>query len=178
MNTLILVLVFAAAYWRLRNLFYNWLTLKYKYRLYALRDKTRRYAIEKKINQHDRFFDYLDTTICVSINSLSFLNIVTVVILFNRHKDQSDIIEISEMIGSATEKNKYAKELYDEYNSILNGFILSKHYMIKYLIFFMFNFVFQILKIKLKFNTFKRNAINSLSVYPETSTAGQFYKLT
>ncbi|CAN5393189.1 hypothetical protein BH09BAC5_BH09BAC5_23870 [soil metagenome] len=170
MNTLIIFLIAGIAYWRIRNLYYKSLALEYKHMLYALRDKTRRYAIEKKISPNDKFFNYLDTSICVTIKELDYLNLLTAVILSRKHKDDVRIKEFGKAIKHITQQNEYAKELFAEYGTILVEYVSKKHYIIKWCLKSILNLLFKVIRAKKHIGEISET-VQSLRVYPETSSS-------
>jgi hypothetical protein len=170
MNTLIIFLIAGIAYWRIRNLYYKSLALKYKHKLYALRDKTRRYAIEKKISPNSKFFDYLDTSICVTIKELDYLNLLTVLLLSRRHRNDKKVKEFGRALEHITEQNKYAKELFAEYGVILVDYVGKKHYIIRFCLKSTLSLLYRILNAKKQVGEIS-DRIQSLRTYPETSSA-------
>ena len=151
-------------------MYYNYLSLEYQHKLYKLRDKVRMYAIDKKIKQHDIFFDYMDSSVCVTIKQMPNLNIITTIFLFYKHRNENRIQSFNKMISSNVQTNEYAKELYDEYGNIISEYLSKKHYIIGFSV----NLLGRALKGIISLNkgvSLATDAIKSVRIYPETSAA-------
>lgn len=170
-NVLIVVLVFLLGYWIIRNLYYGALTVEYKHKLYALRDKLRRYAIDKKIKGHDEFFDYMDSSICVTIRELDTINIVTALWLYNKYKHLSIIKQYQNIIDNNIQSNEFSKELYNEYGTIIVDYLRRKHYILSSIIYFIINIIVSWVRLNRAID-YSKEAIQQIRVYPETSSTG------
>lgn len=69
------------------------LNSEFKMRLYALRDKTRLYAIENKIDRNEWIFRYFDESISKTISKIDYLNIFIISILHSRQTNNKNYLD-------------------------------------------------------------------------------------
>jgi len=170
-NVLMIVLVLLLGYWIIRNLYYGALALEYKHKLYALRDRLRHYAIDKKIKGHDEFFDYMDSSICITIRELDTINIVTALWLYKKYKDESIIQYYQNIINANIQHNEFSKELYNEYGNIIVDYLRRKHYILSSIIFLIIGMIVSWVWLQNKID-YSKEAIQQIRIYPETSSTG------
>lgn len=175
LNALLVVLVILLVYWRIRNLYYNSLALEYQFKLFKLRDKLRHYSIDKKINSKEVFFDYLDTSICVTVKELPNLNIFGIIYLNWKHKGEHLPEQFKKMTNDGMQ-NEFSKEIFNEYGKIIFEYIKKRHYLI-HLFSICIASVFYGVK-------FIRNAVNDTTkaiedvrIFPETSASYRMFNL-
>lgn len=174
MNILVCLLVSCICYWRLRNMYYNNIELQFRYKMYKLRDLLRLMVIEKKIDEDESLFDYLDTSLSIAIEKVTSLHLLVVFFLAKKHYKQPDFISFSTSLQTKLKENKYAKEIYDEYGAIMIWYFLRKHFIIKFC-------VIGLGVLLMGVNFFKnkkieiQQSVEDLRIYPETSTVQTYF---
>jgi hypothetical protein len=98
-------------------------------RLYKLRDKTRHYAIDNKLDKNEWIFDYLDMTLSRTISQLDKLHIGITVFLYNKYRRTADFNDFKLTVSNTLESNPMAKEIYDEYMNLLVAYFYKKHFI-------------------------------------------------
>lgn len=169
MNTLIIILIGLMLYWRCKNLYYNSIELEYEYRLFDLRDKLRRSAINGDIDKNSQFFRYLDSSICVTINELPRLNMLSLMMLSWRHRNNREIESFNKRLAVEIEGNKKSALLYDEYGELIFEYFTKRHYFLRILV------IMVALTVKVMNGSFMvgkriKEKIVSIRFYPETSS--------
>jgi len=101
---------------------------KFKYRLYALRDKLRNSVIEGKIKK-EWYFYHLDNVLSRQINELDTINIWAVIGIYLRHKNNKDINVFRSKIDAILVASPEYASLYAEYSKIIAQFFLRKHFI-------------------------------------------------
>ncbi len=103
------------------------LSIKYRYRIYALRDDLRLKAIEGRISPHSWVFDYLDSSFSKIIGQLGTLSIYKVGILAILHRRDKRLQEFRKKISTELKKNEEFRELYNQYGNLLFEFFVERH---------------------------------------------------
>jgi hypothetical protein len=105
----------------------RYLILKYRYNLYAFRDKFRDSTISGSIDNKDWTFDYLDSSISKAINELPLANFWTFLTLTLIHKNDKNIVEFSRHLDLSVIRNKEFEKFYNEFGSLIGRFIVQSH---------------------------------------------------
>jgi len=164
-----IILIFVVAKRKLDN---QVAELRYKYALYALRDKIRLAAINKEIDPEKTWlFQYYDQSFSKQIKYSSRLNIVTILYYWVRHIEEEDLSKFMDDLIDESEKNPIFKEVRKEFlDATLNYVIDQNKLLITYV-------VQPILKTILGFKNLEKRArriAGSIMVVPETSVSRFF----
>lgn len=125
------IIVAMLLYWRLRNLFYSRLSLKYRFKFFAHRDLLRRAAIDKHINPNSRSFKYLDETFSNAACHVDRLNIFTISLWMAISNNKKNIELRGRILYSEISKEPEGKELFDAFLKDLTNYFVSKHYFLR-----------------------------------------------
>jgi hypothetical protein len=98
-------------------------------RLYKLRDKTRHFAIDNKLDKSEWIFEYLDKTLSRTISQLDKLHIGITVFLYQKYKRTADFNNFKLTVSNTLKSNPLAKEIYDEYMNLLVTYFYKKHFI-------------------------------------------------
>lgn len=173
METLIIILIISIGYWKIRNSYYNYLDLEFQLDLYRLRDRLRTEAIEGKIKANDWFFDYMDSSICKTIEEVSSLNIFSIILLYLKNRKNERIISFRRKVNESLNKNQDAKKLYAEYGLITLNYIIKKHYIIKIIVYLLHNIIESVSFLSKGVKS-AYSMVEGVRSYPETSTVSQY----
>lgn len=103
--------------------------LKFKYSLYALRDKLRMLAIDGEIDSDHWLFDYTDNTISKAISQSYNITLLYVSMLATRHGEDESLNKLSYDLNQEFEKHPLFKEIKKEYHQITTRYIQDQHYI-------------------------------------------------
>ncbi len=92
----LLVVLLVAIYWN--RLHQQHAELKYKFAMFALRDKLRKMAIDGEISPSSVIFDYYDTTLSKNIESSGHLTLFWLYFLYRNHKNSPALEEFHKEI--------------------------------------------------------------------------------
>lgn len=173
METFGAIFIAGILYWSLKTRHYNTLEVEYAFKLYALRDKLRNYAIDGKINHKNWIFSYLDTSISKSVSVLSAMNLV-IILFFRKRIKQDPIYDLFEKaLDTQFAKDPASEEIFNEYGQILYDYVKRKHFILRFLaksLGMINTFIKQ-----LDFKGYKE-AVGDYRLLPNTSTAQNYYK--
>lgn len=114
---------------RWRRLQQESLVVRYKYRLYALRDELREHVIEGRIQNNNWVFDYLDSSITKACDILKFVHIgrLFVVVLYDRNDARFE--RAQQHLEQQLKKPECAhlKDVRDKFGEILGEYFCEKH---------------------------------------------------
>lgn len=167
--TIILLLVFCMAL--IRKFHHNYVQLKFKYRVFALRDRLRRIALMGDIEIDDQLFDYYDKSFSKAISKSYYLTLFHVSLLAVKYYNQKEIIELEEYLIEQTKKNKKLQEIHNDYLMALREYLISQHYISIYL------FILPVAKLAIGTHVVKKRfnqLLESILIFPETSPTKRF----
>lgn len=119
------ILLIAIIYRLIKSCWISYITLQTRYKIYKLRDKIRRIAIDNP--KHDpKTFEYLDISLSKGTNILSKLNFWVMVYLVFKHRIGDSVVEKHRIVEKVLHKDSDFHEAYVEYNSIFKEYILCK----------------------------------------------------
>ena len=126
----IVMFVFVLWYWRYTVSKNN--KLKFKYELFALRDKIRLFQIENYENDdHQWFLNYLDESICITIAKSNSLNFYSVILLNFIYRKNKKLDKFKIKFDTEISQNEMYKSFNDEYVKILATYIIRKHFTLR-----------------------------------------------
>ena len=167
--TIILLVVFCMAL--IKRFHQNYVQLKFKYRVFALRDRLRRMVLMGDIDIDDQLFDYYDKSFSKAISKSYYLTLFHVSLLAVKYYNQKEIIEFEEYLNEQTGKNEKLRKIHNDYLLSLREYLVSQHYMSIYL------FILPVAKlvigthlVKKKFN----QLLEGILIFPETSHTKRF----
>ena len=132
---------------------------RYRYRLYALRDKLRKHVMEGQVDNENWLFDYLDNSITKSCDMLSELNFGRFIIFWAfDNRDPKFKLAIEDLYQEFKRPENILLEKIDQdYTDILVDFLQERHKVLNYIITKSLKWLF-------------RKGAQGLTVSPETST--------
>lgn len=169
MNTIITIGVILFVYWKIKQAYRRTTDIEFRMNLYRLRDKLRAHVISGEIKEDDWFFDFMDTSICKSIEKVTSMNLFSIVLLQLTNKNNENIARFSKQVDNKITHNQAARDIHIEYGNILVKHIFQKHYILR--------FVFKLLRrIFLSVKVIQDNYYNisedvrQVAIYPQTTT--------
>lgn len=105
----------------------KYLTLKYRYRFYALRDKVRFAGISEEFDVNSWEFSFLDNSIGSIIEKAEILNLWSSILLNYRNRNNPESIAFKRKVELSRAKHPLFRELHDEYRMLLTDYIIKKH---------------------------------------------------
>lgn len=174
MDILITITALMVLYWIIKNQYQERLTLKYKYKFFALRDKLRQSVIDGRIDKNDWVFDYIDTSISRTVSELDNLNLYSSVMLMKYHKNDAFIKAFRIQLQESLKRNHVLTALFEEYGSISSAYIIEKHILLKLLLIFGIKSVTSTFRWLQKVTRYFNRVALSLRFWPETSSISRF----
>lgn len=148
-----------------RKLHLNFVSNRYRYRLYALRDELRFKAITGEIDRDSREFDRLDRSISQSIEEHYFITLYSttalVILHFRDFKGHSSNHQVEQ---SSSELESILKDL----NSVHTEYIFSQH---KYSLGIIASVVLGLIDGRAKMKSTLRKHTDAVSEFPETGAS-------
>lgn len=120
----ILVIIAIARYYH-----QNYVSLKFKYEIYSLRDNLRMAAIENRIDKDDQLFEYFDVSFSRVISESYYITLFRVIFLFFMYGDDKSVLEVNKIIDEETKKNPFYDHLRNEYHKCLRNYMVEQHYI-------------------------------------------------
>lgn len=127
-NILFILFLIGILYWHVKLLFLKNQTLRYKYKLYKLRDELRMLAIEKKVSVDSIGFVYLDSSISGILEHLDSFNVFAIFITLNKKRVPS-VKNFITAIELEIEKTEHLSDIRMRYYTIIVSYILRKHFL-------------------------------------------------
>ena len=179
MNIFIGVILFLLLYWRIRILYQNYLTQRYRYKLFAFRDRLRRRIINNEI-ERSMCFHFIDASISKCIEKMDSMNIFAAILTKRRNDNNKIIIEFKARFIDDLETKPVLKESFEEFQNIVFIYNIKKHFTLSFLFFLMFYINQKIKEIKqfTKLRIYTENSINSFQFSPETSSIEECVNLS
>jgi hypothetical protein len=145
----------------------------YQYRLYALRDELREFAMENRGVAQNWVFQYMDSTIAKSIKLMPRLSIWFILGVVMTHRSDASLGRLRRHLEKEYEKprNRRLKEIEDQFTSILGQYVMSRHVL---MIFISAVAVMLPVTIASSIRGYKRRSLELIVESPETSTLRQF----
>lgn len=113
-----------------KSLYVKYETEKTKYRLYAIRDKVRKEAIDQK--GHNRMmFQFLDYTISKNVGKLEELSIWLILYYAFKHVDDVEMQRKFEIFQKDIDKDQHFSVYFEELSDVMSKYIKNKS-MISY----------------------------------------------
>ena len=123
---IILTLTFLA-FWRAAHLKY--VSLKFKYRLYELRDELRTLAINQEVDCDNWLFEYFDRSLSKAISQHYHITLFWLASLGYKYRNDKDLHELSRIITSEFKKVPKIGKIRKEYLEALTEYIEDQHYV-------------------------------------------------
>ncbi len=170
-GTIVLVLIILS-FWRYFHQKYA--TLKFKYKLYSLRDRLRKMAINGEIKS-EWIFEFFDTSLSKAISESYYITLFRLSTLAVIHENDQELVEFSKKLEKDLSIESNIKEIQESYFLAVKTYVLDQHYVsITFIIKPIVVLVFGTAAAASKFNQWLRGIL----VYPETSASEKFaYKV-
>lgn len=124
---LILIFAFLLTFSYLRMLRQRSISLESKYALYSLRDELRELAIDGKVDPRNWVFNYLDSSISVSIDRMNNISLWSLFAVAITHKQTKSEIARKKNLELGLSRSPELKRVYDQFGVILVVTTLEKH---------------------------------------------------
>jgi hypothetical protein len=146
---------------------------EHQYRLFALRDKLRDYAIEDHRVAQNWVFQYLDSTIAKSIKLMPQFSIWFILGVVVTHRKDTGLDRLRKHLEKEYEKprSQKLKQIEEEFTTILGEYITSRHVL---MLFISMATVRLPVTIANTIRQYKRRSLELIVESPETSTLPQF----
>ena len=164
----LIVVLFVLAVWR--RLHHRYASLKFKYKLFELRDRLRRMAIEGEIDCDSWIFSYFDTSFSKAIQSYYWITMFRMFVLAVKHEDDPALERFRTRMEAEVGQNKSLKDLQDEYIEAAKIYMIEQHKVSIYLVKPFVYFIFGAAAVAKRVEENSRGVI----VYPETSTSRKY----
>jgi hypothetical protein len=120
---LVVVVICLMCYIVFRNMYYGVLDLRYKNKLFKLRDDVCNSHIRVGVNAW--FYEYIGESIIRSVRELPSLNLYVMLLLYRKYRKRKYY-----KINTLIESDDTAKGLFKEYNDIMVEYISKKHFIV------------------------------------------------
>lgn len=100
---------------------------KFEHKLYALRDKLRRLAIEKKVDSNEKIFDFLDLTLSQLIMNSYDITIAYTIFNRNYNKDNKQLQELKAEITELINTNAHYKSIMKGIRRSMDEYFKDQH---------------------------------------------------
>lgn len=149
------------------------ITYKFRFRLFALRDKLRNSLISDEI-QRSNWFGYMDTTITKTITLLPNMNIWEIFLIGYLHRNNQQILSAQKRLDNALnqEENTVLASINDELTTCVFEYLKARHkalYKVSESLWFLIKFYSYTQDSRTQYNLAK-----IVTTSPETSTLSQF----
>lgn len=166
-GTIVLILI-TLSFWR--HFHQKYATLRFKYKIYSIRDSLRKMAIKGEI-ESNWMFDFFDTSLSKAISESYYITLFRLSTLALIHENNQELIKFSKKLDNSISANPKIKEIQEEYFLAVKSYVLDQHYV-------SINFVIKPLSVLIfgaataasKFNQW----LKGILVYPETSASEKF----
>jgi hypothetical protein len=140
------------------------LMLEARFGFFALRDELRLAAIDGEV-PHNRWFDYLDTSITKAIDALPHINAWEALALLYNHSDDESIIRAQQELyeALAREENQGLKKIYTNYLICILELLVERHRTLG-------RVAFNVVRMRGRVVNLKDKLAKIFTVAPETST--------
>ena len=112
-----------------RRLHQSYEALKFKYKLYALRDQLRKMAINNKIDSGSWLFDYYDNSFSKAISEAYYLTLFRVVILEFKYNDSKEFENFAKKVEFESRKYPELEQIRKAYFEAVKSYLLNQHYI-------------------------------------------------
>jgi hypothetical protein len=171
MTILFPVLVVLVIYWHFRNIYYSRLSLKYKYRFFALRDELRRAAIAGDLDPESKAFRFLDESLCQSVANVDRFNVFTMILAQILNARREGYAERIRTIHETIDREPAAKRILNMYAQDLGCYFTSKHYFLVGL----GKLGIRVRSLQRRFKSFIGSQINSFIAGPYSSPYDRYF---
>ena len=114
----------------LRKFHQNYSQLKFKYKLYELRDRVRRLKLEGKFDgKSDWLFDYYDQSFSKSISRSYFVTLYSLIIFSMRHGGDTQLKAFNKALYEEIEDSEDLQLLSKEYVDAVEYYVFDQHYI-------------------------------------------------
>lgn len=120
------ILLLAFAYRIIRELWISYITTKAEYELDKLRSEIRLIAIEKP-KYDSKVFNYLDSSLEITLSMLPKLNIWSLIYFVNKHKKDTKLVEHKRKVYHILAKDTNFKESFEKYNRLSEDYVFKKN---------------------------------------------------
>ena len=124
---LICVTLFILSVWR--RFHHQLAEKKFKYRMFALRDRLRRMAIEEKIDCNHWYFRYMDRSFSHSIRDAYFLTLFRILWAGSKMKYEKSFVDFMRKLRVAEEEHPEVRQLLVQYQRDLHEYLVDQHYI-------------------------------------------------
>jgi len=105
----------------------QYLTLKYRYKFYELRDNFRNSVISGRIDKRDWTFDYLDNCMSKIINNLTVANLWSIILISLHHKNDKSLEAFKKHLNIGIVNNKEFQNFYNDFQRLIARYLIQKH---------------------------------------------------
>ncbi|MDA9563385.1 hypothetical protein N9R81_01775 [Flavobacteriales bacterium] len=167
--TISFFLLVILALWRKKHI--DLATVRYKNKLFTLRDKLRRYEIEGKLGGDDQWvFDYLDKSISKLIKQSYYITFFYIFISNVKHEENESLTAFGAKLGKAIDGNHALKNIVDTLVSDTLFFIRDQHTVTYLIVKVIANPIIGLNGLIRRMNGW----VNNIIVLPETSMSGSY----
>lgn len=171
MNTLIifvLVLITLSVWRRFHQQHSN---LKFKYKLYALRDEVRELAYHNKIECDGWLFDYFDESLSKAISESYYITLFRIVMLDFEHKREPKLKEFKAKLEAEVSNSKEMLGIFQRYKDAIKDYVIDQHYVsIKFILLPIIRLTSATSKAAHYFNRWVKGVV----IFPETSASERY----
>lgn len=146
-------------------------TLKFRYKIYALRDHLRKMAIVGEIDEDDWTFSYFDKSFSKAISESYYITIFHLLMLAIAHSKDEQLQILSEELTEALEKNPQLQSLQADYIDAVIDYMKDQHYVS---VTFIFKPLISLIFGAAVMGYYASRLVRGILIYPETSASNKF----
>lgn len=110
-----------------RRKYNKYIGLKYRYKLYELRDELRTRAINKEINQQSLGFKIYDSILSSNINNYYFITLYSLIKISRKYKGSEEKMrDLSIIVNKELDKNAYLNNIDIEYKKATTNYLKNQ----------------------------------------------------
>lgn len=103
--------------------------LKFKYKLYALRDRLRMLSVDGVVNCDDWVFDFMDRSLSKSISDSYHITLVRLILLNFAHSEDLELGRFNEKLERTFASNPEFEKIRTEYLLAVKEYVIDQHYV-------------------------------------------------
>lgn len=153
-----------------RQLTQNYNERKFRYKLFAIRDRLRRLEIEGKIDHKNRIFDFYDLSLSKMINESYYITAFYVIMLSIKQKDNVKLNQIKALIDLETDKIPELKVIRQAQTKAVAKYIRNQHFVT----FILLKFLLAPFKGAYYISKKVKSLSESASFFPQTSAISNY----
>ncbi len=156
-----------------RKMYLALVSRRFRYKIFELRDRLRRLAIEEKVDKDSWVFEYYDKSFSKTITDYYYLTAFRLFGSAVKMKGDKEFEEFSVKLESELEKNHDVKKIVDEYYSAVANYVFNQHNIsMKFFIIPILSPIIGMHNLGRGFNAWSNKAINT----PDLSDSGKYLK--